>query len=154
MGTSIRIGFLLPLLAIGLAGAEPAEKAGKVSSSDVESAASTPLTEEQKTALAAIDARMAGVEALAAKIDDPEYRATVASQIEDLKKRRLAMEKNFDPGLYEALMHSVISRYQVIALWLKPPALPRPPGTPPATAKSPSTKKTPLEKNSDGLGAY
>jgi hypothetical protein len=69
---------------------------------------------------------LAGVEALAAKIDDPVYKAEVLRQIEDLKKRRLAIEKNFDPGLYEVLMHSVISRYQVIALWLKPAPLPAP----------------------------
>jgi hypothetical protein len=88
-----------------------------------EAAAGSTLTSEQKTALSAVDVRLAGVEALAAKIDDPGYRAEVARQIEDLKKRRLAIEKSFDSGLYEALMHSVISRYQVLALWLKPPPL-------------------------------
>ena len=109
------VSFLLPLLAIGLTAAEPADNT---------------LTPEQKAALAAVDVRLAGVVALAAKIDDPNYKAEVARQIEDLKKRRLAIEKNFDPGLYEVLMHSVISRYQVIALWLKPPPLPAPPSRP------------------------
>src|SRR5580658_7078113 len=103
------ICLLLPLLAIGFTAAEPAYNT---------------LTPEQKAALAALDVRLAGVEALAAKIDDPDYKAEVARQIEDLKKRRLAIEKNFDPGLYEVLMHSVISRYQVIALWLEPAPLP------------------------------
>ena len=105
------VSVLLPLLAIGLTAAEPADNT---------------LTPEQKTALAAVDVRLAGVVALAAKIDDPNYKAEVARQIDDLKKRRLAIEKNFDPGLYEVLMHSVISRYQVIALWLKPAPLPAP----------------------------
>jgi hypothetical protein len=119
------VPLLLPLLAIGLAAAEPAET--KVLADELEAVAGNTLTSEQKTALAAVDVRLAGVEALAAKIDDPDYKAEVAKQIEDLKRRRLAIEKNFDPGLYEALMHSVISRYQVIALWLKPPPLPPPP---------------------------
>src|SRR5262245_38526954 len=109
------VSLLLPLLAIGLTAAEPADHA---------------LTPEQKAALAAVDVRLAGVVALAAKIDEPNYKAEVARQIEDLKKRRLAIEKNFDPGLYEVLMHSVISRYQVIALWLKPAPLPAPPPRP------------------------
>src|SRR5262245_45870455 len=90
-----------------------------------EPAAGTVLTTEQKAALAAVDARLAGVEAIAAKIDDPDYKAEVARQIDELKRTRLAVEKNFDQGRYEALMHSVISRYQVIGLWLKaPPSLP------------------------------
>jgi hypothetical protein len=38
----------------------------------------------------------------------------------------LALEKNYDQGRYEALMHSVISRYQIIALWLKAAPLPSP----------------------------
>jgi hypothetical protein len=105
------VTLLLPLFALGLTAAEPADNT---------------LTPEQKAALAAVDVRLAGVVALAAKIDDPNYKAEVARQIEDLKKRRLAIEKNFDPGLYEVLMHSVISRYQVIALWLKPAPLPAP----------------------------
>jgi hypothetical protein len=109
------VTLLLPLLAFGLTAAEPADNT---------------LTHEQKAALAAVDVRLAGVMALAAKIDDPNYKAEVARQIEDLKKRRLAFEKNFDPGLYEVLMHSVISRYQVIALWLKPAPLPAPPPRP------------------------
>ena len=88
--------------------------------------ADNSLTPDQKMALAAVDVRMAGVETLAAKIDDPNYRAEVARQIEDLKKSRLAIEKNFDQGRYEVLMQSVISRYQVIALWLKAPPLPPP----------------------------
>jgi len=119
------VALLLPLLAIGLTAAEPAAK--KVLADELEAVAGDTLTPEQKTALAAVDVRLAGVEALAAKIDDSDYKAEVAKQIEDLKKRRLAIEKNFDPGLYEVLMHSVISRYQVIGLWLKPAPLPPPP---------------------------
>src|SRR5262245_45200369 len=112
---------LLPLFAFGLTAAEPA---------------ANPLTPEQKTALTAVDIRLAGVVVLAAKIDEPNYKAEVARQIEDLKKRRLAIEKNFDPGLYEVLMHSVISRYQVIALWLKPAPLPAPPPRPRGSRES------------------
>jgi hypothetical protein len=121
------VALLLPLLAIGLTAAEPVDNT---------------LTPDQKAALAAVDVRLAGVETLAAKIDDLKYKAEVARQIEDLKKRRLAIEKNFDPGLYEVLMHSVISRYQVIALWLKPAPLPAPP--PPAL---PAIKKVEIGKN-------
>jgi hypothetical protein len=119
------VPLLLSLLAMGITAAEPAEK--KVLADELQAVPGNTLTPEQKAALRAIDVRLAGAEALAAKIDDPEYKAEVAKQIEDLKRRRLAIEKNFDPGLYEALMHSVISRYQVIALWLKPPPLPPPP---------------------------
>jgi hypothetical protein len=64
---------------------------------------------------------LAAVETIAAKIDEPDYKAEVARQIKELKDRRLAVEKNFDLASYEALMHSVISRYQVTALWLKSP---------------------------------
>src|SRR5688572_1321038 len=71
-------------------------------------AVSIPLTSEQKAALQAVDVRIAGVESLAGEIDDPAYKASVVTAVADLKKRRAAIEKNFDPGLYEALMHSVI----------------------------------------------
>jgi Domain of Unknown Function (DUF1080) len=87
-------------------------------------AAGDVLTAEQKAALAAVDVRLVAVVGIAAKIDDPDYQAEVARQIEDLKRSRLKIEKNFDQAAYEALMHSVISRYQVIALWLKEPPLP------------------------------
>lgn len=80
-----------------------------------------PLTDEQKAALRAVDVRIKGVEALIEKIDDPVYRAKEAKAVDDMKKRRAGLEKNFDPMTYETLMHSVISRYQVIALWLTPP---------------------------------
>jgi len=103
-----------------------------------------PLTAEQKVALHAVDVRLAGVEALVEKIDDPAYKATVVSSLEDLKKRRAAMEKNFDQGLYEVLMHAVITRYQVVALWLKPPRIPGPAAQPAPPQKSDVTseKKT------------
>jgi hypothetical protein len=117
---------LLPLLAIGVVLADP--RGRNVRAEEPGAAAGGTLTPEQRSALAAVDTRLAGVESLAAKIDDRDYRAEVARQIEDLKKRRLVLEKSFDPGLYETLMHSVISRYQTIALWLKQPALPPPPG--------------------------
>jgi hypothetical protein len=108
------------------------------------------LTPDQVTALAAIDARMVGVDEIATRIDDPEYKDEVAKQIADLKKRRQALETNFDQGLYEALMHSVISRYQIIALWLKPPALAAPPGF-----KVPPRRKSDSKGSSDtSPGAY
>jgi hypothetical protein len=86
--------------------------------------AGTP-SPEQKSALTAIDIRLAAVAELAAKIDDADYKAEVGRQIQDLKNRRQALEKNFEPALYETLMHAVISRYQVTALWLKSPPPPR-----------------------------
>lgn len=85
-----------------------------------------PLTDEQKAALRAVDVRLAGLEGLLAKVDDPVYRAKEEKAVIDMKKRRAGLEKNFDPMTYETLMHSVISRYQVIALWLAPPRLPGP----------------------------
>ena len=115
---------LVSLLAIGLIVAEPAGR--RAFGDEPKAAAGNSLTVEQKAALAAVDARLAGVKTLAAKINDPGYKAEVARQIEDLKKSRLAIERNYDQGAYEALMHSVISRYQVIALWLKEPPLPAP----------------------------
>ena len=80
-----------------------------------------PLTDEQKAALRAVDVRIGGIEALLGKVDDLVYRAKEAKAVADMKKRRAGLEKNFDPMTYETLMHSVISRYQVIALWLTPP---------------------------------
>lgn len=124
------VPLLLPLIALALAATGLVEKRGLAD----EAAAGNTLTAEQKSALAAVDVRLAGVETLAAKVNDPAYKAEVARQIQDLKKRRLEIEKNFDPALYETLMHSVISRYQVIALWLKAPALPVPAAA--ATASS------------------
>jgi hypothetical protein len=111
-------------VAIGLAATGPGER--KALADERAAATNSALSPEQKAALAAIDIRLAGVETIAAKIDDPRYKAEVARQIDDLKNTRLGLEKNFDAGRYEALMHSVISRYQVIALWLKAPALPPP----------------------------
>ena len=80
-----------------------------------------PLTDDQKAALRAVDVRIGGIEALLGKVDDLVYRAKEAKAVADMKKRRAGLEKNFDPMTYETLMHSVISRYQVIALWLTPP---------------------------------
>lgn len=129
-----------------LAADKPAEKPAQ---SEVEAVIPPPLTDEQKTALAAIDARMIGVEDIAKKIDDADYKQEVAEQIADLKKRRLALEKNYDQGLSEALMHSVISRYQIIALWLKPPALPPPPGF-----KLPPPRPKSQKKSDNAPGTY
>jgi hypothetical protein len=80
------------------------------------------LTAEQKAALNALNTRLAAVKTLAAKIDDSAYKAEVARQIDELNRSRAKIERNFDQAAYEALMHSVISRYQVVALWLKSPA--------------------------------
>lgn len=114
---------LFPLLV--LAGAAAAPAAAQESPTDKPAAkappVAIPLTEEQKSALRAVDVRLAGVEALLAKVDDPVYRAKEEKAVADMKKRRAGLEKNFDPMTYETLMHSVISRYQVIALWLTPP---------------------------------
>jgi hypothetical protein len=93
---------------------------------------SIPLTAEQRASLHAVGVRLAAVEALAEKIDDPAYKAATVTAIADLKKRSKALEKNFDAGLYESLMHSVISRYQIVALWLAPARLPAPPVKPAA----------------------
>ena len=103
---------------------------------------SVPPTDEQKTALRAIDVRLAGVEQIAAKIDDPSYKATTDSAIADLKRRRKSLEKNFEPALSESLMHSVISRYQIIALWLTPARLPPPLSKATATAPATPEKKS------------
>ena len=149
MANSKLLCLLLPLATLGLAAAEPA---AKVTSAELDAVVGTALTPEQKIVLAAVDARIVGVEAIIAKVDDPEYKEDILSQLADLKKRRLELEKNFDQGLYEVLMHSVISRYQVIALWLKAPALPPPPGTVVVTTKRPKRKST--DKGPDGLGAY
>lgn len=142
---------LLPLFALGLAAAEPAEKkSAPVTKAEVEAVAATPLTPEQKTALAAIDARMVGVEAIIAKVDDVDYKADCDKSVADLKKRRTALETNFDQGLYEALMHSVITRYQIVALWLTPPRLPAPPGYVPVAKPAPKGKKSGSSDNSPG----
>lgn len=95
-------------------------------------AVAVPLTEEQKASLRALDVRLAGLEALLARVDDPAYHAREAKSLADLKRRRAGLERNFDPMSYESLMHSVISRYQVIALWLTPPREPAPAARPPA----------------------
>src|SRR5689334_17156633 len=113
---------LLSLLAVGLAAIALATANALADEPAVID--NNSLTAEQKTALAAVAARLVGVEALAAKIDDPAYKAEVARQLAELKKSQLAIERNFDQGAYDALMHSVISRYQVIGLWLKAPSQP------------------------------
>src|SRR5262249_19164523 len=114
----------LSLLAIGLITAESSVR--RVFAVEPDTSVNNALTPEQKAALAAVDVRLDGVQTLAAKIDDVDYKTDVARQIDDLKKRWLPFEKNFDQARYEALMPSVISRYQVIALWLKAPPLPAP----------------------------
>jgi len=113
---------LVALLTIGLAAIALAAR--NVLAEEPPVVDGNSLTAEQKTALAAVAARLVAVEALAAKIDDPAYKADVARQIAELKKNQLAIERNFDQGAYDALMHSVISRYQVIGLWFKAPSVP------------------------------
>lgn len=127
---------LLPLLAVGLFAAEPEKKSEKPAKAPAE-VAPTPLTDEQKTALAAIDARIVGLEAIVAKVDDADYKDDCVKAVADLKKRRKALETSYDQGLSEALMHSVISRYQIVALWLTPPRLPPPAGFVPVAKPTP-----------------
>ena len=88
-----------------------------------------PLTPEEKALLANLDVRIGAVEALMEKIDEPAFKKSVVSALADIKKRRAALEKKFDPASYETLMHLVIGRYQVISLWLKPPRVPAPAST-------------------------
>ena len=99
-----------------------------------------PLTDAERAQLKAIDARIVGVEAIAEKIDDPAYKEATVKAIVDLKKRKAALERKFDPGLAEALMHSVISRYQMIALWLRPAPLPATAARTRATDSPPKAK--------------
>jgi hypothetical protein len=99
-----------------------------------------PLTPEEKTLLAAVDVRLAAVERIAEKVDDPAYKSSVNAAIADLKKRRAALEKKFDPASYETLMHNVIGRYQVIALWLTPPRTLPPASQANAAAGKPEAK--------------
>jgi hypothetical protein len=119
MRTAILVLLGLLLLLFGFTAAEPSARFSYASEPD--SVAGSNLTSEQEAALSAVDVRLAAVETLAAKIDDPDYTREVARQIEDLKKRRLEVEKNFDQAAYEALMHAIISRYQVMGLWLNSP---------------------------------
>lgn len=91
-----------------------------------EAATAVPLTPEQKTLLEAVDIRIGGIEALLPRLDDEKFKASTLAAIADLKKRRTSLGRNFDQGLYEALMHQVIGRYQVVQLWLKPPRVPAP----------------------------
>ncbi len=128
---------LFPLFALGLVAAEPEKKSEKVTKAEVEAVVATPLTDEQKNALTAIDARIVGLEAIVAKVDDADYKDDCQKAVADLKKRRKALETTYDQGLSEALMHSVISRYQVVALWLTPPRLPAPPGFVPVAKPAP-----------------
>ena len=123
----MRFAHLTPLVASLLAiGVYSVERTATTVVAAEKPAANNALTAEQNAALAAIDIRLSALLAVAAKIDDSDYMAEVARQIQDLKDRRRALEKNFDQALYEALMHSVISRYQVAGLWLKAPPLPAP----------------------------
>jgi hypothetical protein len=122
MRTAHFVVLWLSLLVIGLTAAEWTTRT--VFADDPSAVADNSLTPEQKAALKSVDVRLAALESLATRIDDPAYKSEVARQIEDLKKRRLEIEKNFDQAAYEALMHNVISRYQVVGLWLKSPPLP------------------------------
>ena len=91
--------------------------------------AAVPLTAEQREALRALDVRIAGVEALIPAIEDAKYQAGIVAAVADFRKRAAAQARNFDPGLYEALMHAVISRYQVVSLFLTPARVPDPAAT-------------------------
>jgi len=85
-----------------------------------------PLTPAEKASLHAVEVRIAGVEAQLPRIDDPVYKARVESDVRDFKRRLAVLQKKYDPASAEALMHSVISRYQVTALWLAPPRVAAP----------------------------
>src|SRR5262245_7009417 len=85
-----------------------------------------PPSREQETVFRALDIRVAGVEALVARIDDPTYKASMIAVIEDFKKRRDDLKKNFDQVQFDALMHNVNRNYQIVSLWLKPPRTPAP----------------------------
>jgi hypothetical protein len=105
------------------------------------STVAVPLTREEKAQLSAVDIRLAAVEALVPKIGDPAYKSAMVSAIADLRRRRIALEKKFDPAGYETLMQQVIGRYQVVALWLQPPQVPAPAEKPLTSAETKSEAK-------------
>jgi hypothetical protein len=83
-----------------------------------------PLSRERESGFRALDIRVAGVEALVARIDDPAYKASMVAVVEDFKKRREDLKKNFDQIQFDALMHNVNRNYQIVSLWLKSPRTP------------------------------
>lgn len=87
-----------------------------------------PPSREQESVFRALDIRVAGVEALVARIDDPAYKASMVTVVEDFKKRRDDLRKNFDQVQFDALMHNVNRNYQIVSLWLKSPRTPAPSG--------------------------
>ena len=98
---------LFSLLVLALAAAVPAGAQDTATDKPATKAppVAIPLTDEQKAALRAVDVRIAGVEALLAKVDDLVYRAKEAKAVADMKKRRAGLEKNYDPMTYETLMN-------------------------------------------------
>lgn len=100
------------------AAAAPSDGAAPAAATAAQSAPG--ITPEQESALRAIDGRIDALAELGARVEDTAYRTATVAAVEDFRRRRRALAREYDAGLYEALMHAVISRYQVVSLWLTP----------------------------------
>jgi hypothetical protein len=87
----------------------------------------TALTAEQVAGFRVLDIRLAGLESVAAKIGDPDYRTSIEATIADFKKLRDKLKSNFEQAQFDTLNHNVNRHYQIVSLWLKPPRYRAPP---------------------------
>jgi hypothetical protein len=88
-------------------------------------AAVPAYTDEQKTALKALDAELVRFDAMLEKDDDVQHKATVKAFIDAFKDRRDAMNKAaFDQGKYDEIRFDINVEYQRLAMWLAAPITP------------------------------
>jgi hypothetical protein len=106
------LGFALPM------SAQPAP-------APAAAAAAPEYTDEQKTALKALDNELARFDAMLEKDTDLQHKATVKAFLDAFKDRRDAMNKvPFDQGKYDEIRFDINVEYQRLAMWLADPITP------------------------------
>lgn len=116
MRSALRPRFLILALLLATAPGLPAQPAPATAP-----AASPSLTPEQVTALKALDADIARLDAVLEKITEPRLHALTKSFIDVFKTTRATLGTTFDQVKHDELKFEVIAEFQRMSLWLAAP---------------------------------
>jgi hypothetical protein len=85
--------------------------------------AAVTYTEEQKTALKALDDEITRFDALIATVPDVQQRTAVKAFMDGFKDRRVAIRRAYDHETYNELRWEINVEYQRLVAWLAAPTI-------------------------------
>jgi len=114
--SALRPRFLILALLLATAPGLPAQPAPAAAPAEIPA-----LTPEQVTALKALDADIARLDAVLEKITEPRLHELTKSFIDVFKTTRAALGTTFDQVKHDELKFEVIAEFQRMSLWLAAP---------------------------------